>query len=423
MSRYPLVYLLIGVLVGLIAATAFVMLTLGGFHMGEYDLGSLVLFMSVSGLTTVLIAYFIYQRGLMYWFPSLRSALLISIVIAVLLVLPNVWVTAQLMFINETDFYLTTGLLIFAGVIALSFGLYVASVIINRIRDLSRAAESLAQGKLETRLEVHGKDELTQFAQTFNWMAERLQQIDEQKRMVEKTRRDLIAGVSHDLRTPLTSIRAMLEAINDEIVTDPQIVTRYIHNSLAEIENLNHLINDLFELAQLDAGHLDAQFVQASLKDLLSDVISRMNAQAQKRHIHLDCEIETEIDPVYMAPDKIQRVLYNLLDNAIRYTPMEGRVTLRARREGGQVQVEVHNTGSYIEPEHLPRVFDSFYRIESSRAQGEDGHRGTGLGLAIARGLIEAHRGNIRIDSDLQRGTMFTFSIPLAPAVPRERSS
>lgn len=412
MRRYPLAMLLLGVGVGLAAGTGFVILTLGGTSIGEYDLGSLIIFMSLSGLSTVLIAYFLYGRGMMYWFRSLRAALVISIVITVMLVLPNVWVTAQLMFINETDFYLTTGLLIFAGIVAVSFGLYVASVIITRIRDLSSAAENLAKGKLDTRLQVQGNDELTQFARTFNWMAESLQAIDREKRMVEQTRRDLIAGVSHDLRTPLTSIRAMLEAIHDGVVVDEQIVSRYIENSLAEIGNLSVLINDLFELAQLDAGHMDAELVQASLTDLISDVVSSMSARAVARKISLTCDIKTEIDSVCIAPEKIQRVLNNLLDNALRYTPPAGKVSLRARRNGAFVEVSVHNTDVFIAAEHLPHIFESFYRVESSRVRSEDGHRSTGLGLAIARALIEAHKGSIWVDSDKERGTMFTFAIP-----------
>lgn len=414
MRRYPLAMLLLGVGVGLAAGAGFVILTLGGTSIGEYNLGSLIIFMSLSGLSTVLIAYFLYGRGMIYWFRSLRAALVISIVVAVILVLPNVWVTAQLMFINEKDFYLTTGLLIFAGIVAVSFGLYVAGLLITRIRDLSSAAESLAKGKLDTRLQVHGNDELTQFARTFNWMAESLQAIDREKRMVEQTRRDLIAGVSHDLRTPLTSIRAMLEAIHDGVVVDEQIVSRYVENSLAEIGNLSILINDLFELAQLDAGHMDAELVQASLTDLISDVVSSMRARAVARRITLSCDVQPDIDPVCIAPEKIQRVLSNLLDNALRYTAPDEKVLLRARRNGAFVEVSVHNTGVFIAAEHLPHIFESFYRVESSRVRSEDGHRSTGLGLAIARALIEAHKGNIWVDSDKERGTMFTFSIPLA---------
>jgi signal transduction histidine kinase len=394
------------------ALLAALLVVMSGIDLPSKDLRLLLLVMSGTGVTTVLLAYLLYQQGIVRRFSSLRWALLTSIVITVLLVLSNVWITAQLMFISQHDFVLTTALLTFAGLTALIFGLFVASAITTRIRDLSVAAESLAEGKLETRLAVRGNDELSEFARTFNWMAESLQQIDHQKRMVEQTRRDLIAGVSHDLRTPLTAIRAMLEAINDEVVTDPASIARYVGLSLAEVENLSRLIDDLFELARLDAGHLDAHFEYASLRDLISDTISTMNAQASRKRIILRCDISQDIDPVYMVPDKIRRVLHNLLDNALRYTPPSGDVTIRAYRLEDRVCVDVHNTGAWIESVHLPHIFESFYRVERSRLQAEDGHRSTGLGLAIARGFIEAHRGKIRVESTPERGTTFSFAIP-----------
>ncbi|HEX3053904.1 MAG TPA: ATP-binding protein, partial [Aggregatilineaceae bacterium] len=317
-----------------------------------------------------------------------------------------------LMFISQHDLVLTIALLVFAGLTALFFGLFIASTITERIGELSHAAENLALGQLDTRLPVAGRDELAELSQVFNWMASNLQKIDEQKRLIEQTRRDLIAWVSHDLRTPLASMRVMIEAIADEVVTDPDTISRYIHTSLSELRHLTHLIDDLFELAKLDTGHLDAHYDMTSLKDLVSDVLSRMSTQADHRHVKLRGSVDDEVDPVYMAPDKIQRVLYNLIDNALRYTPPEGEVIIHACRDQDHVRVDVSNTGSTIDPEHLPFVFNSFYRAESSRARDDDGKRGTGLGLAIARGFVEAHRGHIWVESVPERGTTFSFTLP-----------
>jgi signal transduction histidine kinase len=244
-------------------------------------------------------------------------------------------------------------------------------------------------------------------------MADSLQKIDQQKRLVERTRRDLIAWVSHDLRTPLASLRVMIEAIDDGVVTDPDTVARYVRTSLLELQHLSRLIDDLFELAKLDAGHLEADYDRASLQDLISDVLSSMSAQAARRQVTLRGSVNPGLGPVYIVPDKIQRVLYNLLDNALRYTPPAGEVTIHAHRKADHVRIDVHNTGSTIDPAHLPHIFNSFYRGESSRVQGEDGHRGTGLGLAIARGFVEAHRGKIWVESQVGRGTTFSFTLPL----------
>jgi signal transduction histidine kinase len=411
MKRLSLLFILAGMGAALIAAIMFVVLQLDP-PIGDVQL--LGLFMSGSGLLTVALAYIPYHRGLARWFPSLRWALLTSVVITVVLVFLNVWFTAQLMFISYHDLELTIALLLFAGITAVSFGWFVASTVAERIARLSRAAERLAGGQLDTRLTIEGHDELAKFAQTFNWMADSLEKIDQQKRVVEQTRRALIAGVSHDMRTPLTSMRVMIEAISDGVVSDPETISRYITSSLSELQHLSRLIDDLFELAKLDAGHLDAQYLHASLSDLISDVLSSMSAQAANRRIAMHGSVGQDIDPVYVAPDKIQRVLYNLIDNALRFTPSGGQVTIHACREGQQVRVDVHNTGSTISPDDLPYIFDSFYRGESSRARDENGYRGTGLGLAIARGFVEAHKGKIWAESRAESGTTFTFTIPQA---------
>lgn len=412
MIRYPLLILFAATSIALVIAVLIVdtYLDLPAAKMQDF-----IVSLMASGLFTMILAYAAYRYELIRWLPSLHWALVVIIGLAVGLISLNVWVTVRLMFISQEDLVVTAALLVFAGITSMMTGVFVASAITKRIQRLSQAADGLADGRFDTRLAVVGNDELAAFARRFNWMAESLQQLDAKKRAVEQTRRDLIAGVSHDLRTPLTSIRAMLEAVQDGVAADEDTVNRYINTSLTEINNLSLLIDDLFQLAQIDAGHVDAKFETASLRDLISDIISSMSAKAARHYIKLTCDITDDIDPVYMAPDKIQRVLYNLLDNAIRYTPAYGEVTLRAFRQGLSVQVEVHNTGDAIDPTHLPRIFDSFYRGEESRVQRPDGHRSTGLGLAIARRFIEIHRGNIEVDSRPEHGTTFRFIIPRLP--------
>lgn len=409
MKRHPLLITLVCMFVAQFVALTFVTLKL---NPPPQDIYLLILFMSGSGVLTVLIAFAMFRRGQTHWFPNLRWALQLGVLITIALILLNVWVTAQLMFISQHDLVLTVALLGFAGVTAFTFGVYVARILSERINALATGARQIAAGKFDTRLEVSGQDELSDLTRTFNWMAKNLEQIEQQKQLIEQSRQALIAGVSHDLRTPLTSIRAMIEAIADGVVTDDDTVKRYMQTSLVELQHLNRLIDDLFELAKLDSEHLDIQFNQSSLADLISDVLSSMRAHAAKHQINLTGSVDYNIDPVYMAPDKIQRVLYNLLDNAVRYTPPGNTVTIQACRDGEDVRVDVHNTGSAIQPSDLPHVFDDFYRGESSRAQDPDGYRGTGLGLAIARGFVEAHRGRIWVESHTTRGTTFSFTIP-----------
>jgi signal transduction histidine kinase len=413
MIRSPwlsMVSILAGMLSAMLLAVLYVALNLDP---PAKDLRLLVLFMAGSGGATVISAWTLYRFGLTRWFSSLRWSLLMIVAITAVLIMINVWVTARLMFISQHDFVLTIALLVFAGMTALIFGLFITTTITDRVQSLSAAAQRLAKGKLDTRLHVVGNDELAELTQTFNWMATNLEQIDQQKQLIEQTRRDLIAWVSHDLRTPLTSIRVMLEALADDVVTDPDTISRYIHSSLSEIQHLSHLIDDLFELAKLDTGHLDAQFDSSSLKDLISDVLSSMSARAQHRQVKLVGTVDHDLDCVYMASDKIQRVLYNLIENALHYTPPQGEVLIHACREDNRARVDVHNTGSTIDPQHIKHLFDSFYRGDSSRVRDEAGRRGTGLGLAIARGFVEAHQGQIWVDTHPDTGTTFSFTLPL----------
>lgn len=374
------------------------------------DLNTLLTWMTAIGASAIVVSYVAYRLRLIRWLRSLRWALLVVMILTVALIFLNVWVSAHLMFINENDLAVTGVLLVFAGIIALVFGYFVSSAITDSIREMAGAAEQIAQGKLETRLDVQGNDELADFARTFNWMAGNLQEMDEQKRRLDQQRRDLIAWASHDLRTPVTAIRAMVEAMIDGVVTDPQTTNRYLHNMELEIQSLSKLIDNLFELAQLDSGHVTLDYQTASLRDLISDTLGSMSVRAQQGGITLTGKVDPAVDMLSFAPDKIQRVLSNLLDNALRYTPEGGTVALEAKREGENVTVVVRNTGATID---VSQVFTRFYRAEGSRAQSKDGHRGAGLGLAITRGFVEAHGGKIWVESDPKQGVTFTFTLPM----------
>ena len=409
----------IGLFVALIAV---MMVALPRVGVSE-GLSTLLIFMTTIAAVSISGAYIAYRLRLVRWLRSLRWALLVVMILTVALIFLNVWVTAHLMFISEYDLGVTGLLLIFAGVIALIFGFFVSSAITESIREMAKAAEQVAQGKLDTRLEVHGNDELAEFARTFNWMATSLQEVDEQKRKLDQERRDLIAYASHDLRTPVTSIRAMIEALIDGVVTDTQTTDRYLHNMESEIAHLTKLIDNLFELAQFDAGHVKLDYQMASLRDLISDTLGSMSVRAQQQGIELTGEVDPGVDMLYIAPDKVQRILSNLLDNALRYTPQGGKVSLKATLEPSEVKVIVRNSGTGMANLDLSQVFTRFYREERSRAQSKDGHRGAGLGLAITRGFVEAHGGKIWAESDPVNGVTFTFTLPRHTAAPLEESA
>ncbi len=408
-SLLPPLVLLAAVLVAFVVAMLIVVPVL---QPPLEDLQLLLLFMGGSGVATVGLVYVLYCQRLLQRFHSLRWALLAIILLTVLLVFVNVFITAQLMFISQHDLILTTGLLIFAGLIATASVVLIAGSLTERIERLGGAIQRMARGDLRTRLAVDGNDELAGLAALFNHMAEQFEAVERERALLEQSRRDLVAWASHDLRTPLASIRAMNEAVLDGVVTDAETIHRYRQQTQRETEHLGRLIDDLFELAQMDAGPLDLIRKMTVLPDLVTETLASISARAARKGITIHSDLPADLPLLHIAPDKIQRVLYNLLDNAIHHTPADGCVTLTARRLAQGVQVSVHNTGSVIPPDDLPHVFERFYRVERSRAQDGSGYRGTGLGLAIARGFVEAHGGRIDVRSDAVRGTTFTFSLP-----------
>ena len=411
LSQNPLTIFLIVLLIP-IAGTLFSELVM--FDLPGNEVQKLLIFMTLTGLTSSLLSYMFYRLGVLEWFRSLRWAIWMVIALLVLMIFLNVWVIARFTFIQSHYLTLTSVLLVFAGLSALTIGFFASKTMTDRLSKLHAATQALAGRDFTTRLKISGNDEIAQLADTFNDMAQNLQEVEEQKRQLEQTRRDLTAWVSHDLRTPLTSMRVMIEAMLDGVVEDDATVHRYLDSSRAEIEHLSELIDDLFELAQLDVGHLRLNLQQASIRDLISDTLGSMQPKAKQQGILLKGEVSDDVDMILMAPDKIQRVLSNLVDNAIKYTESGESVTLGAWRSGGEIRIDIHNSGSFIPEDVLPRLFESFYRGEGSRSRIGDGARGTGLGLAIARGFIEAHQGRIWATSIKAEGTTFSFTLPQA---------
>ena len=406
--------LLSSVLFGFLLALAILVPTL---HPSFQDVQQLFLMMASTGSVTVLCTYVIYRRGVTERFNSLRWTILAILVFTVLLIMVNVWFVAKLMFISGHDLVLTLALLVFSSFISVVSVFLVSGKLIQRIYQLAHVSEQLARGDFKVRSTVTGRDEIARLSGVFNQMAERLEVIDNQKEQLELTRRNLLAWISHDLRTPLATIRVMNEAIIDGVAADQQTVDRYRLGIQHEIQHMGHLIDDLFDLSQLETGQLNITVEWASLSDLISDTLSSMRAQAAQQQVMLDGQAENGIDMIMMAPDKIQRVLYNILDNANRYTPPGGKVTLRAIRKDTMAQINIHNTGSLITAADLPHIFQSFYQGDPPTIANENYHnkrRGTGLGLAIARGFVEAHGGQIWAQSQPGAGTTFFFTLPIS---------
>ncbi len=372
------------------------------------DLTTLVSTLSITSLASLILGYFLYARG---WSqsPTLRLTLIMTYAWSAILILINVWFMLSQMYISQHDLLLSGVLLLFAVIISTTFGIFVAANVTDNLKKLASSAQQIATGNLDTRVTIRGKNEVAQVGTIFNEMAAQLQEAAKEQKEIERLRRDLIAWTSHDLRTPLTSIRALIEALHDGMVDDQETVQRYYRTIRADIIALNTLIDDLFELAQLDTGGLVLEMSSHSLSDIVSDTLESFQAIAEQRHIQLSGEIGENLDPVMLNSPKISRVLSNLVSNAMRYSPSNSNVHLKAWRDGNEIFLTVQDNGTGFKEEDLPRVFEQFFRGEQARSRSTGG---AGLGLAIAQGLVEAHNGHIWAENVASGGALVGFSLP-----------
>src|ERR671912_1072605 len=378
-------------------------------------LPAVAVLLAVSGGGSGLLALLPTRPAILGRLGGVRAQLVGAGLVCSLLLLGMLLAGARAMFISGHDLSLLLTMLTFAAVLSVGFALLYAMPLSSRIQRVRAGTERIAGGQLGSEVRVDGHDEVAGLADDFNRMARALEEAAELERELEKARRDLVAAVSHDLRTPLASTRALIEALADGVATDPQTESRYLSTASHELAHLSRLVDDLFELARIDAGLLELTLEEASLHDLISDTISSFQPQAENRRVRLVGEISGDVDPVLANPPRLQRVLHNLVSNALRHTPPDGTVTLRATREGEEARVEVSDTGEGIVAEDLPRVFERSFRGEHSRTRAEmDDAPGAGLGLAIARGLVEAHGGTMDVESDFGHGSRFRFTLKRA---------
>ncbi len=310
---------------------------------------------------------------------SLSRQLTLGAALAVGTVLVAVWVGAETMFVSAHDALVISAMAGVAGVLAV------------------RAAQLLAQGVMRDVEAMH--------------------------REVDEARRRLIAAVSHDLRTPLASLRLLVDAVEDGVATG-ETRARYLREMRTHVGALSVLIDDLFELSRLEAGEISWSMHQVELGELVNETVAALRAQAEERGVMVAAELPAGngdgavVLSAHANAEKVQRVLFNLIVNAIRHTPADGSVVVRARpvRDGSGVEVEVADDGSGIAAEERERVFEPFYRGgEDVAARSSDG---AGLGLAISRAIVEAHGGRIWLEPATPHGTRVRFTLPAAAQRP-----
>jgi len=288
-----------------------------------------------------------------------------------------------------------------AGLAAVLLTLGLSRRILRPVEALTAAARRMERGDLSQRVEVQSEDEIGELAQAFNAMANGLTRL-------EDLRRNMVSDVAHDLRTPLSNIRGYLEALQDGVVEPKREVVDSLHE---EAMLLTRLVDDLQELALAEAGQLRLKCQSVAPADLVNKATDAARAQAAAKGIALQADLPEDLPLVNVDPQRIGQVLGNLLSNALTHTPSGGQVIVTAKARESEVELSISDTGEGIPPEHLPYIFERFYRADKSRSRATGG---TGLGLAIARQLVEAHGGRIEVESEVGRGTQFTFTLPVA---------
>lgn len=234
-----------------------------------------------------------------------------------------------------------------------------------------------------------------------------LQDLSEVRRL-EAVRRDFLANISHELRTPLASLAALVETLEEGALDDPPAAREFLARMRVEVDGLTQLVQELLDLARLESGRETLAIAPVSVVSLVAGAARRLAAQAERAGLRLVLAVPSDLPPVLVDRERIERVLINLLHNAIKFTPPGGQVTISACRTGEWVVVAVADTGVGIAPEDLPRIFERFYKADRSRATS-----GAGLGLAIARHIVLAHGGRIWAESELGRGSIFRFTLPI----------
>ncbi len=301
-----------------------------------------------------------------------------------------------------------TSRLMFSGLIgvaaALALGFLLSQSVAAPLRNIARAARSVARGSYRQRVTATGPSEVRELAATFNRMTEEVQRS-------QQTLRDFLANISHELKTPLTSIRGFSEAIQDGTIDDPEGISRSARIISAESNRVLRLVEELLDLSRIESGQVLMRQEDLDLGELLDHVREIFALRAEESGVRLEME-ESRVPHVRGDFDRLEEVLTNLLDNAFRHTPAGGAVQVAARPvTPAMVQVTVADTGAGIAPEDVPHLFDRFYRAhDGESANGQS--KGYGLGLAICREIVRAHGGDIWATSEVARGTTFAFTLP-----------
>ncbi|MED1011538.1 HAMP domain-containing sensor histidine kinase [Bacillus mycoides] len=345
----------------------------------------------------------------------LRIQLLLMNLLSTSILVIAIWYSETKMLLEPEQTRLLTVIAVVGLIISTFIYWLMTRPIMRSIKNLMTLTKQFSDRQFET-MYIIGKEprEFKELATSFQQMAKKLEEGFTQLEEGEKARKELITNISHDLRTPMASIQLMIEALQDNLIEDPEMRKQYLATILKEIERLSGLINDLFELSKLEFEQVDFYPSFTHIDKVLLDVLESHSVLLEDKQIDLQLQVPDRLPRLLIMPCKIARVIGNLLDNAIRYSPVSGTIELivEENKQNQQVQFILRDEGEGISPNDQLRVFERFFRTDQSRSSQSGG---SGLGLAIVKSLIEMHKGEIgvRDRADGKQGSEFWFNLPI----------
>jgi len=293
-----------------------------------------------------------------------------------------------------------------AGTLALIFALILAYLmsrwISSPIKDITLATQHVADGEFQS-IPLKGPEEVRSLVDAFNDMVEKV-------KSSQRSQRDFVANVSHELKTPLTSIQGFAQAILDGTVNTRSEIKSSAQVIRDEADRMYRLVRDLLELARYDAGTVTLTQSDIDIHNLCDRVVEKMSVQAEKKGVQINLDLP-DLPLIYGDPDRLSQVFSNIIDNALTYTPAGGQVDIRGERAGKEVRITIADTGKGIPEQEIHKIFDRFYQVDKSRSNAQE--PGSGLGLAIAEEIVRAHGGRISVQSQMGEGSQFTVVLPL----------
>ncbi|MEI5907895.1 HAMP domain-containing sensor histidine kinase [Bacillus spongiae] len=342
---------------------------------------------------------------------KLRTLLIIANGSSFLLLFVFLIISYDQMFIDDDIILLLTGITLGAGLLSSAVYWFITSPLFKSVQQMTAEAERMAKGEFDIKVTEAGPEEIKKLANNFNHMSQQINDMFQEMKQSEQFKSQLIANVSHDLRTPLSSIHSFVAALNDDIIEDAETRKRYYDTILAETEKLSFLIEEVLQLSQLENKKVPFQPVLTSIDQLVVETLQQFERKLAEKEIEIKVEFDDRISMVAIMPLQIKRVMTNFIQNAISFSPEKTNIMVTVKKQNNNFYFSVSDEGKGVPVEEQDSIFQRFYRVEKSRSKQ---YGGSGLGLSISKEIIELHHGQIGVQSDGFSGSKFWFEVPIS---------